>query len=30
MLADEQSWEFVTFDKAEEAPDFLRMQLQAA
>jgi UDP-3-O-[3-hydroxymyristoyl] N-acetylglucosamine deacetylase len=29
MLADESSWEFVTFDKAEEAPDFLRLQLQA-
>ncbi len=30
LLADEQAWEFVTFDKNEEAPDFLRMQLQAA
>lgn len=30
MLADETSWEFVTFDKTEEAPDFLRLQLQAA
>ncbi|MEI7842271.1 MAG: UDP-3-O-acyl-N-acetylglucosamine deacetylase [Gallionellaceae bacterium] len=30
MLADETAWEFVTFDKAEEAPDFLRLQLQAA
>jgi UDP-3-O-[3-hydroxymyristoyl] N-acetylglucosamine deacetylase len=30
MLADETSWEFVTFDKNEEAPDFLRLQLQAA
>ncbi len=30
MLADEQAWEFVTFDKAEEAPAFLRLQLQAA
>jgi UDP-3-O-[3-hydroxymyristoyl] N-acetylglucosamine deacetylase len=29
MLADESTWEFVTFDKHEEAPDFLRMQLQA-
>ncbi len=28
LLADESSWEFVTFDKAEEAPDFLRLQLQ--
>ncbi len=30
MLADESAWEFVTFDKNEEAPDFLRLQLQAA
>jgi UDP-3-O-[3-hydroxymyristoyl] N-acetylglucosamine deacetylase len=30
LLADESAWEFVTFDKAEEAPDFLRMQLQTA
>lgn len=30
LLADDQAWEFVTFDKNEEAPDFLRMQLQAA
>lgn len=30
LLADEQAWEFATFDKAEEAPDFLRLQLQAA
>jgi UDP-3-O-[3-hydroxymyristoyl] N-acetylglucosamine deacetylase len=30
LLADESAWEFVTFDKAEEAPDFLRLQLQAA
>ncbi len=29
MLADESTWEFVTFDKNEEAPDFLRLQLQA-
>ncbi|HEU0188156.1 MAG TPA: UDP-3-O-acyl-N-acetylglucosamine deacetylase [Gallionellaceae bacterium] len=29
LLADESSWEFVTFDKTEEAPDFLRLQLQA-
>lgn len=28
MLADETAWEFVTFDKTEEAPDFLRLQLQ--
>ena len=30
LLADEQAWEFVTFDNNEEAPDFLRLQLQAA
>jgi UDP-3-O-[3-hydroxymyristoyl] N-acetylglucosamine deacetylase len=30
MLADETSWEFVTFDKPEEAPDFLRLQLHPA
>ena len=30
LLADEQAWEFVVFDKHEEAPDFLRLQLQAA
>ncbi len=30
LLADDQAWEFVTFDKAEEAPAFLRMQLQSA
>lgn len=30
MLSDETAWEFVTFDKHEEAPDFLRLQLQAA
>ncbi len=29
MLADESTWEFVTYDKNEEAPDFLRLQLQA-
>lgn len=29
MLADESTWEFVTFDRSEEAPDFLRLQLQA-
>lgn len=28
MLADETAWEFVTFDKAEEAPDFLHQQMQ--
>lgn len=30
LLADEQAWEFVTFDSVEEAPAFLRLQLQAA
>jgi UDP-3-O-[3-hydroxymyristoyl] N-acetylglucosamine deacetylase len=30
LLADVEAWEFVTFGKAEEAPAFLRMQLQAA
>ena len=30
LLADDQAWEYVVFDKNEEAPDFLRMQLQAA
>jgi UDP-3-O-[3-hydroxymyristoyl] N-acetylglucosamine deacetylase len=30
LLQDQQAWEFVTFDKDEEAPAFLRMQLQAA
>lgn len=30
LLADETSWEFATFDKAEESPAFLRMQLQMA
>jgi UDP-3-O-[3-hydroxymyristoyl] N-acetylglucosamine deacetylase len=30
LLADESAWEFVTFDKAEEAPDFLRLQMQTA
>jgi len=30
LLADDQAWEFATFDKNEEAPDFLRLQLQAA
>lgn len=29
MLADDSCWEYVTFDKPEEAPDFLRLQLQA-
>ncbi len=30
LLADEQAWELVTFGKPEQAPAFLRMQLQAA
>ncbi len=30
LLADDQAWEFVTFNNTEEAPAFLRMQLQAA
>jgi len=30
LLADEQSWEFITFDSVEDAPAFLRLQLQAA
>ena len=30
LLADEQAWEFVTFDKTEEAPAFLQLQLLAA
>ena len=30
LLADEQAWEFVTFGKPEQAPAFLRLQLQAA
>jgi len=30
LLADEEAWEFVTFGRAEEAPAFLRMQLQVA
>ncbi len=30
LLADDQAWEFVTFDKAEEAPAFLRLQMQSA
>ncbi len=29
LLADEQAWEFVTFDSVEDAPSFLRLQLQA-
>ena len=30
LLADEQAWEFVTFDSVADAPAFLRLQLQAA
>jgi UDP-3-O-[3-hydroxymyristoyl] N-acetylglucosamine deacetylase len=30
LLADETAWEFTTFEKPEEAPDFLRLQLQTA
>jgi UDP-3-O-[3-hydroxymyristoyl] N-acetylglucosamine deacetylase len=30
LLADKLAWEFVTFNKPEEAPAFLRLQLQAA
>ncbi len=30
LLADDQAWEFATFSKPEEAPAFLRLQLQAA
>ena len=30
LLADAQAWEYVTFDKDEEAPAFLRLQLLAA
>lgn len=30
LLADEQAWEFVTFDSVEQAPAFLRLQLQSA
>jgi len=30
LLNDTQAWEFVTFDSMEEAPDFLKLQLQTA
>ena len=30
ILADREAWEFVTFDSVEEAPAFLKLQLQAA
>ncbi len=29
LLADEQAWEYATFDKVEDAPAFLRLQLQS-
>jgi len=29
LLADQTAWEFTTFDTAEDAPDFSRLQLQA-
>ncbi len=29
LLADDQAWEYITFDNAEEAPAFLRLQLQS-
>jgi UDP-3-O-[3-hydroxymyristoyl] N-acetylglucosamine deacetylase len=29
LLADESAWEYTTFEKQEEAPDFLHLQLQA-
>jgi UDP-3-O-[3-hydroxymyristoyl] N-acetylglucosamine deacetylase len=29
LWADRSAWEFATYDRAEEAPDFLRLQLQA-
>jgi UDP-3-O-[3-hydroxymyristoyl] N-acetylglucosamine deacetylase len=30
LLADEQAWEFVTFDSVDQAPAFLRLQLHSA
>ena len=30
LLADSQAWEFVSFDRSEEAPAFLRLQAQLA
>ncbi|MFZ2541247.1 MAG: UDP-3-O-acyl-N-acetylglucosamine deacetylase [Gallionella sp.] len=30
LLADEQAWEFVTFDSVSDAPAFLQLQLQSA
>lgn len=30
LLVDEQAWEFVTYDSVEDAPAFLRLQLQTA
>ncbi|MCG6932835.1 MAG: UDP-3-O-acyl-N-acetylglucosamine deacetylase [Gallionella sp.] len=29
LLADEQAWEYITFDSVEEAPAYLRLQLQS-
>ncbi|MGA8863330.1 MAG: UDP-3-O-acyl-N-acetylglucosamine deacetylase [Gallionella sp.] len=29
LLADDQAWEYITFDNADEAPAFLRLQLQS-
>jgi UDP-3-O-[3-hydroxymyristoyl] N-acetylglucosamine deacetylase len=29
LLADDQAWEYITFDSVEEAPAFLRLQLQS-
>ena len=29
LLADEETWEYVTFDSVEDAPAFLRLQLQS-
>ena len=29
LLADDQAWEYVTFGSVEEAPAFLRLQLQS-
>lgn len=30
LLADTEAWEYVTFDTVEEAPEFLKLQLQSA
>lgn len=29
LLADDEAWEYVTFDSVEEAPAFLQLQLQS-